>query len=79
KEWADFMRSSDVKEDKNINIVFMSYKFEEDPNAPGSQRFVLSEVEGTSHANLQQAVLYKDAPSRDQFCGHILKAMNRTK
>lgn len=77
RDWADFMRSSNVK-DKNINIVFMTYKFEEDPNSPGSQRFVLSEVEGTSHANLQQAVLYKEPPSREQFCGHILRAMNRT-
>lgn len=76
REWADFMRSPNVM-DKNINIVFMSYKFEDDPSYPGAKRFVLSEVEGTSHANLQQATLYKDAPSRDQFCGRIVQAMNR--
>jgi len=76
KEWADFMRSPDVQ-DKNINIVFMSYKFEQDPDSPKAQRLALSEVEGTSHANLQQAILYKEPPSREQFCGQILQAIDR--
>jgi len=75
RESADFMRSNDVK-DKNINVVFMSYKMVEDAKL-GEIRLVLSKVEGTSHSNLQQAILYKEAPSRDQFNDHILNAMTR--
>ena len=76
RESADFMRSKDVK-DKNINVVFMSYKMMKDTKFPGENRLVLSKVEGTSHSNLQQAILYKEAPSRDQFNEHILNAMTR--
>ena len=50
-----------------------------DPNNPGSQRLVLDTIEGTSHANLQQAVLYKEAPSRDAFCEQIKRALGRSK
>ena len=76
REWADFMRSADVK-GQTINIIFMSYRFEDNPDSPEAKRLVLDEVEGTSHANLQQAVLYKDAPARDQFCEQIQKALLR--
>ena len=77
RDWADFMRSTDVKGDA-VNIIFMSYRYQDDPNAPGVKRFVLDEVEGTSHANLQAAVLYKPAPARNQFCAQIQKALARS-
>ena len=76
KDWADFMRSGDVR-GNTVNIIFMSYRYEDDPENLGAKRFVLDEVEGTSHANLQQAVLYKEAPARDQFCSQIQKALTR--
>lgn len=75
-DWADFMRSPEVKND-SVNIIFMSYKFEDDLNNPGRQCFVLDKVEGTSHSSLQQAVLYKESPGRDEFCARILKALQR--
>ena len=76
REKADFMRSSDVKH-STVNIIFMSYRYEDDPEKLGAKRFVLAEVEGTSHSNLQQAVLYKEAPDREQFCARISKALAR--
>ena len=75
--WADFMRSHDVK-GSAVNIIFMSYRYEDDPSNVGAQRLVLDKVEGTSHANLQQAVLYKAAPSRDAFCEQIQRALRRS-
>lgn len=75
-DWADFMRSPDVK-DNTVNIIFMVYCFEDDTANPGAQRLVLSKVEGTSHANLQQAVLYKKAPARDMFCEQIKRSLVR--
>jgi len=77
RDWADFMRSKDVTGD-TVNIIFMSYRFEDDPANPGSKHFVLDEVEGTSHANLQQAVLYKEAPAREEFCERIQSALKRS-
>ena len=77
RNWAEFMRSDDVK-GSAVNIIFMSYRFEDDPDDPDSQRLVLDTVEGTSHANLQQAVLYKEAPSRDAFCEQIKRALDRS-
>jgi len=38
---------------------------------------VLDAVEGTSHSNLQQAVLYKEAPSREAFCDQIKRSLKR--
>jgi len=73
---AEFMRTRDVR-DSNVNIIFMSYSYEDDPKNPGGKRFALSEVEGTSHSNLQQAVLYKEAPDREKFCKQIGKALLR--
>lgn len=75
--WADFMRSHDVR-GSAVNIIFMSYRYEDDPSNVGAQRLVLDKVEGTSHANLQQAVLYKEAPSRDAFCEQIQRALHRS-
>ena len=76
RDWADFMRTADVREN-TVNIIFMSYRYEDDLENPGAKKFVLNEVEGTSHANLQQAVLYKEAPAREQFCEQIQKAFAR--
>ncbi len=77
RQRADFMRSPDVK-GETVNIIFMTYRFEDDPDRPGQFRPVLVTVEGTSHANLQTAILYKEAPSRDQFCKQIQKSLNRS-
>ena len=73
---AEFMRSADVKS-STVNIIFMAYRFEENPEKPGWQRLVLDTVEGTSHANLQQAILYKEPPSREAFCSQIQKSIGR--
>ena len=77
RDWAEFMRSDDVK-GNTVNIIFMAYRYEDDPNDVGAQRLVLDKVEGTSHANLQQAVLYKEAPSRDAFCQQIKRSLLRS-
>jgi len=74
---ADFMRSTDVS-NSNVNIIFMTYSFEADPNDPGQLVPVMRRVEGTSHASLQQAILYKEAPSRDEFKEKISVALRRT-
>ena len=75
--WAEFMRSDNVT-DSSVNIIFMAYRYADDPTNPGAQTLVLDKVEGTSHANLQQAVLYKEAPSRDDFCRQIERALRRS-
>jgi hypothetical protein len=75
-ERADFMRSTDVKGD-TVNIIFMAYRYEDDPDRPGEFKLALSKVEGTSHANLQQAILYKQPPSRDEFCKRIKASAER--
>ncbi|WP_416914726.1 MAG: NotI family restriction endonuclease [Roseicyclus sp.] len=73
---ADFMRSTDIT-NATVNIIFMTYVFEDDPNRPGEFRPKLKRVEGTSHANLQQAILYKEAPSKDAFKHKISEALKR--
>ena len=73
---AEFMRTTNV-DDPTVNIIFMAYKFEPDPARPGQFDPVLAQVEGTSHANLQQAILYKEPPSRDAFCSQIKRAIER--
>ncbi len=73
---AQFMRTQDVQ-DSTVNIIFMSYRYEDDPGNSDGRRLVLSSVEGTSHSNLQQAVLYKEAPDRDEFCKQIRRALSR--
>lgn len=55
----------------SANIIFMVYKFVQDPGDPSRHRFELSEVAGTHHSNLQNAVLYKSPPSKEEFCRHI--------
>lgn len=71
-----FMRTEDVK-NSSVNIIFMSYAFTPDPAAPSGYRLKLKGVQGTSHASLQQAVLYAKAPSRGQFAEQIKKARGR--
>ena len=73
---ADFMRSTDVR-NSNVNIIFMTYSFETDPDNPEQLAPVLRRVEGTSHASLQQAILYKEAPSKDEFKEKISVALSR--
>ena len=75
--WAEFMRSEDVKGNA-VNIIFMTYGYEDDQSKAGAQRLELKTIEGTSHANLQQAVLYKQAPSRDAFLERIKHSLNRS-
>jgi hypothetical protein len=74
---ADFMRSTDVR-NSTVNIVFMTYTFEEDPERPGQFVPQMKRIEGTSHASLQQAILYKEAPSRDAFKEKISVALTRS-
>ncbi len=73
---ADFMRTPNVK-DPAVNIIFMTYRFEDDPERPGQFRPKIVTVEGTGHANLQSAILYKDAPNRDEFCSQIQRSLAR--
>lgn len=73
---ADFMRSTDITS-PTVNIIFMTYVFEDDPENEGQFRPKLKRVEGTSHANLQAAILYKEAPSKDAFKSKITEALTR--
>ncbi len=75
-ERFEFMRSTDVKS-QTTNIIFMTYRFAPDAENPPYQKFVLDKIEGTSHSNLQQAVLYKEAPSRAAFCDQIKRSLKR--
>ncbi len=75
-ERAAFMRTPDVK-GADVNIIFMTYRFDHDPDRPGQFRPALTTVEGTSHASLSQAILYKEAPTRDAFCARISASMKR--
>jgi Restriction endonuclease NotI len=75
---AQFMRTSNVQ-DQTVNIIFMSYRFDNDPDRPGQFRPILVTVEGTSHASLQSAMMYKDAPSREAFCDQIKRSMHRAR
>jgi hypothetical protein len=75
-ERFEFMRSTDVT-NATTNIIFMTYRYEPDSERPLVQRLVLDKVEGTSHSNLQQAVLYKEAPSKEAFCAQIKRSLTR--
>lgn len=76
-ERASFMRTPDIK-GEDVNIIFMTYRFEADPERPDQFKPVLVTVEGTSHASLQQAILYKEPPSRDAFCERITASIKRS-
>jgi hypothetical protein len=73
---ADFMRSTDVK-GPQVNIIFMTYRLEHDTARPGEYRPQLVRVEGTSHASLQQAILYKQAPGKEAFTARIKRSLVR--
>ena len=77
RDWAQFMLIDDVQQN-TVNIIFMAYRYEDDPAQRGAKRLVLDTVKGTSHADLQQAVLYKRAPSRDAFCDKIKRSLERS-
>ncbi|MGO7997855.1 NotI family restriction endonuclease [Rhizobium ruizarguesonis] len=76
RERADFMRSSDVKS-AQVNIIFMTYRLEDDPTRPGEYRPCLVTVEGTSHSSLQNAILYKEAPQKEAFTAQIKRSLVR--
>lgn len=63
--------TSDNISDPSVNVVFLLYKFSED----GTLK--VSDVIGTSHANLSQAALYADAPDRAAFEARILARLDR--
>jgi Restriction endonuclease NotI len=73
---ANFFTTENLA-DPQVNIVFMVYGFESGGSDGREQKLVLKRTEGTHHSNLQQAVLYKTAPSRDVFISRIRKAMDR--
>lgn len=73
---ADFIRSNDVKS-AQVNIIFMTYRLEHDPDRPGEFRPQLVTVEGTSHSSLQNAILYKEAPKKEAFCAQIKRSLVR--
>lgn len=74
---AAFMKTADVKNDPQVNIIFMTYRLEFDPTRPGEYRPRLVTVEGTSHTNLQNAILYKEPPQRDAFTNQIKGSLVR--
>jgi hypothetical protein len=74
---AAFMKTTDVKNDPQVNIIFMTYRLQSDPSRPGEYRPTLVTVEGTSHTNLQNAILYKDPPKRDAFTTQIKSSLVR--
>lgn len=75
---AAFMKTADVKNDPQVNIIFMTYCLESDPTRLGEFRPRLVTVEGTSHTNLQNAILYKDAPLKEAFTDQIKKSLVRS-
>ncbi|MEK7233100.1 MAG: NotI family restriction endonuclease [Elusimicrobiota bacterium] len=56
---------------KGSNIVFMVYKYVPDSANPGRHLLQFDKAVGTHHTNLQHAVLYKMAPSKQSFCERI--------
>jgi hypothetical protein len=75
-ERADFMKTTDVRH-PTTNIIFMTYRLAADDDRPGQYKPVLATVEGTSHASLQAAILYKEAPQRDAFTAQIKRSLVR--
>jgi Restriction endonuclease NotI len=76
KDRADFMCQTDVRS-AQVNVIFMTYCLEDDPNHAGEYRPRLVTIEGTSHSSLQQAILYKDAPAKDAFTAQIKRSLVR--
>ena len=73
---ATFMRNRDITSSE-VNIIFMSYKFQDDPKGSGRKKPVLDKIEGTHHTNLQNAILYNTPPPRENFCQRIKNALRR--
>lgn len=73
---ADFMRSPDVRS-PTTNIIFMTYRLEDDPTRPGEFRPHIVTIEGTSHSNLQSAIMYHDAPQKEAFAARIKHSLAR--
>ena len=71
------MKTNDVKNDAQVNIIFMTYRLEADAGRPGEFKPVLVNVEGTSHTNLQNAIMYKDPPQRSAFTAQIKSSLVR--
>jgi len=72
----DFFRSPKVRE-KTINIIFVVYKMVPDSALPGEMKLEFDFVEGTTHSNLQSAVLYASAPTRDKFLERVAASLGR--
>ena len=70
------MRSTDVR-NATVNVIFMTYRLEHDPLRSGQFRPKLVTVEGTSHAALQSAFNYKDAPQKEEFFAQIKRSLTR--
>jgi len=75
---ADFMRIENIA-DSQVNIIFLTYIFEDDPNIPGQFRPRVARVEGTNHAGLQQAILYTQAPAAGEFKERIANSIARSR
>ncbi len=71
---AHFAKFTDIS-DQQVNIIFMSYKYV--AGKDGSYTLELDKVEGTGHTNLLNAILYKPAPTRAEFCRKISQALAR--
>lgn len=56
---------------KDANIVFMAYSMVEDPDQPGKYNLVFNRRYPTRHMDLMQGILYRNAPSRDEFVKKI--------
>ena len=72
----DFLRTDNVLQN-TVNIIFMTYSFVESNDAETGYELQLRQIEGTSHANLQMAALYADAPSRQEFSEVIVRSRSR--
>lgn len=71
-----FVVAQDVR-DPQTSIVFMTYRLEPDPARPGEFIPVLRRVVGTSHAALQNAVLYNELLPREAFAARVLGSIDR--
>jgi len=62
--------------DPAVNIIFLVYKLSKDPRT-GGWCLKKTNAVGTSHANLQQAVMYASPPLRNDFLKSIERAAYR--
>jgi hypothetical protein len=71
----EFLTTKDLA-DAAVNIIFLVYKFSKDPRT-GGWCLKRTGAVGTSHANLQQAVMYASPPLREDFLNSIDRAVRR--